>query len=287
MLVREFYQNDDNSRHLPGITDCLSIKQLDRKPKQIQKRLILCNLKELHKEFQLQYPNLKIIFSKFCHLCTKHCVIAGATGTHSVCVCVYHQNVKLIIDGSKIPLLTKNRDIKLLDYRDLIKNIMCENPAKSCYFNTCKKCKGIQVLKNELREIFNENDIDEIQYQQWRNTDRSTMVTEIISTDEFIDSLCDKILKLKTHHFVSKQQSAYVNWKKNNLLDEVLVQCDFSENYAFIVQEAAQSFHYNNNQASIHTVVYYYKMNGEIRHYSLAIISDDLTHNTVAVYAFQ
>lgn len=45
-LVREFYENDDNSRHLPGITDCFSIKQPDGKRKQVQKRLILCNLKE-------------------------------------------------------------------------------------------------------------------------------------------------------------------------------------------------------------------------------------------------
>jgi hypothetical protein len=87
---------------------------------------------------------------------------------------------------------------------------------------------------------------------------------------------------------VSKQQSAYINWKKNNLLDKkVLVQCDFNENYTFIIQEAAQAFHYNNNQASIHTAVYYYKMNDEVCHDSLAIISDDLTHNTVAVYAQQ
>jgi hypothetical protein len=69
-----------------------------------------------------------------------------------------------MIDGSKIPLLTKNRDIKLLDYKDLIKYIICENPTKSCYFNTCKECKGTQILKNELREIFYQNDIDEIQY---------------------------------------------------------------------------------------------------------------------------
>jgi len=46
-LVREFYENDDNSRHLPGITDCLSIIQPDGKRKLVQKRLVLCNLKEL------------------------------------------------------------------------------------------------------------------------------------------------------------------------------------------------------------------------------------------------
>ena len=33
----------------------------------------------------------------------------------------------------------------------------------------------------------------------------------------------------------------------------------FAENYAFVVQNAAQSFHSNNDQATIFTVVIYYK----------------------------
>jgi len=33
--------------------------------------------------------------SKFCQLRPKECFIVGARGTHSVCVCTLHQNVKL------------------------------------------------------------------------------------------------------------------------------------------------------------------------------------------------
>lgn len=39
--------------------------------------------------------------SKFCALRPKWCIIAGASGTYSVCVCTYHQNAKLMIDGVK------------------------------------------------------------------------------------------------------------------------------------------------------------------------------------------
>ena len=62
---------------------------------------------------------------------------------------------------------------------------------------------------------------------------------------------------------------------------------DFSENYAFVVQDAVQGFHWNNTQATIDPFVVYYKESGEDRHLSFGIISDCLHHDTVAVYLYQ
>ena len=62
---------------------------------------------------------------------------------------------------------------------------------------------------------------------------------------------------------------------------------DFTENYAFVVQNSDQSFHSNNDQAIIFTVVIYYKDGGELKHRSIAIISDNVAHNTVAVHEYQ
>ena len=42
---------------------------------------------------------IKVGFSKFADFHPKHCVLAGASGTHSVCVCTIHQNVKLMMLG--------------------------------------------------------------------------------------------------------------------------------------------------------------------------------------------
>ena len=93
-----------------------------------------------------------------------------------------------------------------------------------------------------------ESEIDTIQFKTWQTTDRATLKTEIISTDEFMDEFKVKLGNLKIHDFISKQQSTFFNFKKENLkAGEILVTCDFSENYAFIIQEAAQSFHWNNN----------------------------------------
>lgn len=52
------------------------------------------------------------------------------------------------------------------------------------------------------------------------------------------------------------------------------------------MQNAAQGFHWNNKQATIHPFVIYKKVEGELRHYSYIIISDCLHHDTVDVYLF-
>lgn len=67
---------------------------------------------------------------------------------------------------------------------------------------------------------------------------------------------------------------------------EVIVLCDFAENYAFIMQNAAQGFHWNNKQATIHLFVIYQNLEGKLHHHTFVIISDCLHHDTVAVHLF-
>lgn len=65
------------------------------------------------------------------------------------------------------------------------------------------------------------------------------------------------------------------------------IQCDFAENYSFVVQDAAQSFHWNNDLATLLTSVYYYIKEQELKHGSIVMISDDLQHDTATFYTFQ
>ena len=84
-VVHAFYEYDNISRVMPGKKDFVSVKQ-DGKRVHVQKRLVLSNLKEVYHEFKEKFPDLKIGFSKFAELRPKHCLLAGASGTHSVCV---------------------------------------------------------------------------------------------------------------------------------------------------------------------------------------------------------
>ena len=91
---------------MPGKKDYLSITA-DGERQHAQKRLILCNIKEAFQLFKEKHPNLKIGFSKFAELRPKECVLAGAGGMHSVCVCTIHQNIKLMFIGAKLQTITK------------------------------------------------------------------------------------------------------------------------------------------------------------------------------------
>ena len=84
--VRAFYESDDISRVMPGKKDFVSVKK-EGKCQHVQKRLVLSNLREVYSEFKERFPGRKIGFSKFAELRPKHCVLAGASGPHTVCVC--------------------------------------------------------------------------------------------------------------------------------------------------------------------------------------------------------
>ena len=47
--------------------------------------------------FEGEYPVIQNRFLKFGSLRPKWCVIAGTSGTHSICICLIKQNVKLLV----------------------------------------------------------------------------------------------------------------------------------------------------------------------------------------------
>ena len=68
--VISLYEDDKFTCLMPGIKGCVSVSRNVHQ----QKRLILCNLKELYAAFCDKHSKLKIGFSKFCSLHPKWCV---------------------------------------------------------------------------------------------------------------------------------------------------------------------------------------------------------------------
>ena len=81
----------------------------------------------MYAAFKEKYPNVKLGFSKFCTFRPKWCVLAGSSGTHSVCVYSIHQNAILLVDAI-------NWDIK---YKELISKIVCDYTRKACMMHRC------------------------------------------------------------------------------------------------------------------------------------------------------
>ena len=142
-LVTTFYHQDDISRTMPGKKDCLSIN-VEGKRVKIQKILILANLKEVYAQFKQNYPDKKIGFSKFAMLRPKECVLVGASGTHQVCVCAIHNNVKLMMINSRMATTTSDEEVPLLHYSHALAKLMC-NPLQVVSF--CMKCWNIALKR--------------------------------------------------------------------------------------------------------------------------------------------
>ena len=108
------------------------------------KRLLLCNLKELYSCFKLNYLDEKVSFSKFASLQPECCIKAGPKNTHSVCVCSYHQNVKLLLSSVGIEHL----------YYEIIDMIVRNRGSKECMVHRCKKCqdwKSLQIYPKHFK----------------------------------------------------------------------------------------------------------------------------------------
>lgn len=282
--VKNFYESDDNSRQLPGKKDYVSIR-INGEKKQIQKKLLLVNLKELYRLFKDTNPSHHIKFSKFASLRPPQCVFAGSPGTHSVCVCKYHENVKLLIEGADF----KSLDPSLTTYLDILECALCNPPSATCYLEgCCSKCPGLENLQEHLLDLLSENGIEEIVYKQWSAVDRSSLETYTKEISPFMETLVHQMKELLPHHFVSKMQAKYLRELKEDLKPgEVVTIADFSENMTFIIQGSIQSYYFENAQATVHPFVSYYKDGENLCVLSLVVVSDYLKHNIETVYAFQ
>lgn len=177
----------------------------------------------------------------------------------------------------------------LKDFNDCLKFIICDEPTSSCYEKTCEKCPGIQHLKRYLHNLLSDDEEAFISFKQWVNEPQCTLESITKNDREFIDYFCGKIDDLLLHDFICKQQYDFLRQKKESLkLGELIVIQDFAENYAFVVQNAAQAFHWNNNQATIYPVVVYYrdKHKDELKNINYVITSDNSSHDAVAVHTF-
>lgn len=183
--------------------------------------------------------------------------------------------------------MTEGSDLPLKTYNDCLSAIACQPSSPECYFNTCSFCPGVENIRENLLAVMENNKIDVINYKQWVSTPRVTLETTTKSVIDFVDDFSEKLMALLPHNFIAKEQAAYLRELKEKLKKhEFIVIVDFAENYAFVVQEAAPGFHWNNDQATVYTVVIYYKIGNELNHHSMVIISDCLSHDAIAVHLF-
>lgn len=294
-VISEFYNRDDISRVCPGWKMTMGIKNENGEIIYTAKRLILGTLRSIYQEYRSEVsqsieeytglsescPSPAVGFSTFAKLKPKYCVFPGPKGTHTVCVCKYHHNPKLMISSIKV---------ESLDYKMLMKKCVCNDDLESlnCMLQKCQKCPGISGVKLYLENLERLQEKEEIRYHQWIGTDRVEMKECIDTVENFIERLSLDIYNLTRHHIISKIQMNYLKSLKINLSEqELIIIGDFAENYKVITQNEIQSAHWNNIQVTLHPMVLYYKKDDKLKNLSYCFISDHLRHNTISFYHFQ
>lgn len=165
--VQDFYRSDEISRLCPGLRDYVTVT--DEGEKQcIQRRLVLMNLKEAFVKFKEQTDGYKIGFSKFAELRPPECVLAlEKYGTHTSCVCPYHQNFKLLFSSLKKMDLFADCS----DFRGLLVKATCKTPSDDCRFDSCEQCyHRISSIGNDIRYQLQEISLlEKVTIKQWTN----------------------------------------------------------------------------------------------------------------------
>jgi hypothetical protein len=153
---------------MPAKKDFKSMTK-DGKRIHVQKRLILGNLKEICNKFKNDFPDIKIGFSKFCHLRPRYVILAGDARAHSVCKCVQHQKIKLVARAIQLNELTE--EIHLEKNVSTLKHLLALM-TEDCLMNNCTQYPEEDVLQEDLQDILECNMIDATTYNQWLTTNR-------------------------------------------------------------------------------------------------------------------
>lgn len=196
--------------------------------------------------------------------------------------------LKFFLGFSGSSMKSFTQPMPLENYKDCLNFIICPEPQVDCYFGNCDQCPGTQRLYELVTRVYGEKEVETITFKQWITTPQCTLQKMVQPLDVFVKYFCDQVQLLLKHAFINDMQNGFLKRLKESLkCNEFICILDFAENYAFVVQQAAAGFHWNNNQATIFPVVIYWKSDdGILQHKSLVITSDNLAHDATTVHIF-
>ncbi|CAF1310453.1 unnamed protein product [Adineta ricciae] len=271
--VFDYYIRDDISYQSPGKRDTITVKENGAKLK-LQRRYLLFSLRELYELFIQENPQIKLSLSSFQDLRPSN-VLYKSSIPHNVCVCIYHENVALLLQS-----LGKHiHGFERTDLNSFINLIVCDSANELCMFRNCTRCTD--KFKNEVYDKMIDSTL-KIKWTLWSISEqgRYEKIDYEGSVLECVTTLQEKIEHFLFHVFVKRQQSSYFEMIKANVNDKkCLVQVDYAENFAVIDQNEIQSAHWSRRQISLFTVYIWTQSFAQ----PMIIVSDDISHNKFTV----
>ena len=286
---------DSISRQSPGKRDFV-VSWKNGKKEHLQKRHLLFSLREAHALFLKENPEVKIGLSKFSSLRPLNVLLSSGI-PRNVCLCQYHESIKLICDCLKkeIP--------KFPNYSgDFVEKFVCSSDSEACMFGRCAKCP------DWLKTITEEVDLEgPATWYEWKRVetvsptaskkDSKTMkdvkkmkkISKEGTIGDAVESLQGKLPSFLEHVFIKRQQSKFFEERLAKLgPSEAVIQVEFAENYTCNHQDEPQSAHWNQEQVSLFTLAIWTKEAAGVDNVceSHDIVSDEMMHDKKAVAVF-
>lgn len=283
--MEKFFTRNDISRMTSGKKECRTFKK-DKK----QIRYLTDTLMNLYKIYKSDGG--KYGFTTFFKYKPFY-VLSPTMQSRDTCLCVKHSNVDFLLKALKSYQLIQ-QDTRTTD---VLSNIVCDVQSYKCMYNNCQMCKNSHMefnLNDEEKEKilkWYQWEREKYTYKKVENGESKEVTTKKYlkkmkegTATELIDSFNEKISQFRTHYYNMKtQQKQYRQCIEKLKPHEVLLLCDFSENYTCKLREEIQALHYgaSKQQVTLHCGIIYYMNKSE----SFCSVSDNLSHEPPGIWA--
>ena len=130
--VYNFYIRDDISYQLPGKKDTIIVREKDGSKVIYQKRILFNNLRENFELFKEENKDVDLSRSSFAQLRPPF-VVPKAALAHRNCLCLYHENVCLLLESLDTYVAGKYCS-SLQTFTD---SLVCDTNNEECMFSCC------------------------------------------------------------------------------------------------------------------------------------------------------
>lgn len=244
--IYNFYIRDDVSYQLPGKRDTIVVKQNDGSKITYQKRILFNSLRENYELFIEENQGMTVSRSFFAELRPPFVILKAALA-HRNCLCIYHENVCLLLKS-----LHKSIRGNYCSLLEMFGNsLVCDTNNVDCMFSRCLNCED---FKKNIHNNISDHSI-QITWSQWTNESGRSVKKEFSGKiTEAVLLLESKVEHFLIHVYIKRQQSNYFEHLKENVTEEkVLLQVDFAENFNMKEQDEIQTAHWASAPLSIFT----------------------------------
>lgn len=284
--IEDFFLRDDISRSTAGKKECRTFK---KEKKQIRYQTdTLFNLYQIYKE-----EGGKSSFITF-YRYKPFFVLSPNVQNRETCMCIKHSNMEMLFAALKKSGVLPD-EVKSLT--DAISELVCNLKSYQCMYEKCSSCKWLKLKYKLDGEIINKK----VKWLQWERVDHKYEKVERGELKQFttkktvkkcnesevgelIEMFEKKVAAFKVHFFNWKHQQMKYREKIQTLeRAEILIVCDFSENYECKLREEVQSSHFgaSKNQITLHCGMIYWAERSQ----SFCTVSNSKCHEPAAIWA--